>query len=118
MGFDALISTPMCLEISASKVQAKFLSLEGAPRWGPNTLPSPFLLSYATHQTAPHLCPTHLEWTQADTRPRHPGTILFTDSRHPGWAWHSVLANGKKEKKKKTPTKTDSARPLILTILI
>ena len=27
-----------------------------------------------------------------------------------------VLANGKK--KKKTPTKTDSARPLILTILI
>ena len=29
MGFDALISTPICLEISASKVQAKFLSLLG-----------------------------------------------------------------------------------------
>lgn len=40
---------------------------------GPNTLPPPFLLSYATHPRAPHLCPTHLEWTQGDTRPRHLG---------------------------------------------
>ncbi|KAB1266094.1 hypothetical protein Cadr_000019351 [Camelus dromedarius] len=36
---------------------------------------------------------THLELTQADTSPRHHGTILFTGSRHPGWARHRGYAD-------------------------